>query len=166
MKEKIILKKAISVFIIMALVLTGCGNRSNPLAKPSVRNTVIDTGKKVNEFLHPEAPPDFSGEWTDVVSGNCIAVITSAGGDDYDIVIERNEDDGVYVWEIRGTYYPSTTLMEYTDAKCYIRNGDVKDLVYEDGDGYFSMESYGDIEWTSTKKDIDGIDGLRMEKTE
>jgi PBP1b-binding outer membrane lipoprotein LpoB len=167
MNEKKMIKKTISVFIIMMLLLTGCGNRSNPLAKPSIRNTVIGTGKKVDEFLHPEAPPDFSGEWKDVNSGNCIAEITSAGGADYDIVIERNNDDQtVSVWEIKGTYYESTTLMEYTGAKYYIKNGEDEELVYEDGDGYFSMGDYGDIEWTSADKDIDGIESLLMEKTE
>ncbi|MCR4764462.1 MAG: hypothetical protein K5696_13125 [Lachnospiraceae bacterium] len=65
---------------------------------------------------------------------------------------------------MRGVYYRSTGLMEYGDAVYRIMDDKGEKQVYENGDGYFSIDERGDMEWRSGVSDIDGADALLMEK--
>lgn len=132
-----------------------------------VDSTVVEAVKEeINDNADVETP-DFAGTWIENIAGRGVIEITSTGEDTYSINVHWGSSAFESSnWEMTGTYYISTGLLEYSDAKYYIRTYEdeenyTDDVKYEDGSGYFWMEGYL-LNWSSDKKDIDGIDGSSL----
>ena len=112
-----------------------------------------------------EAAPDFSSVYTEPMSGRCTIDIESAGDNKYNISIHWGSSAFESAnWEMTATYYDSTTLLEYTDAKYFIRTYASEDdytdnVVYTDGAGEFWFTEDGMLGWRSAKMDVDYITG-------
>ena len=109
--------------------------------------------------------PDFSGTYTEPLSGRCTIDITSTGNNNYTVNVHWSSSAFESSnWEINATYYDSTTLLEYTDAKYYIRTYTSEeeytdDVKYTNGAGEFWFEEDGSLGWRSANSDVDYITG-------
>ena len=109
--------------------------------------------------------PDFTGTFTEPMSGRCVINIEHTEGDDHQVTIHWSSSAAESAnWEMTATYYPSTGLLEYTNAKYFVRTytddtNFTDDVKYEDGDGCFWFEEDGTLGWKSGKSDVDGVDG-------
>lgn len=109
--------------------------------------------------------PDFTGTFTEPMSGRCRIDIVHTDGDNFDVNIRWASSAFESAnWEIKATYYPSTNLLEYTNAKYYVRTytdeeNFTDDVKYTDGDGCFWFEEDGTLGWKSGKADVDYVDG-------
>ena len=117
--------------------------------------------------------PDFTGTFTEPMSGRCRIDIEHVEGDTHKVTICWGSSAFESAnWEMTATYYPSTGLLEYSDAKYFVRTYTdeetyTDDVKYEDGDGYFWYAEDGTLGWQSGKSDIDGVDGSTFfERTE
>ena len=109
--------------------------------------------------------PDFSGTYTEPLSGRCTIDITSTGNNNYKVSVHWSSSAFESAnWEINATYYDSTTLLEYTDAKYFVRTYSSEeeytdDVIYTNGAGEFWFEEDGSLGWRSANSDADGITG-------
>lgn len=109
--------------------------------------------------------PDFTGTYTEPMSGRCRIDIEHTEGDEHTVTVCWGSSAAESAnWEMTAIYYPSTGLLEYTGAKYYVRTytddeNYTDDVKYEDGDGYFWFEEDGTLGWQSGKSDVDGVDG-------
>ena len=67
----------------------------------------------------------------------------------------------------QGEHYESTTLLEYTGAKYYVRTYSdeenfTDEVMYEDGAGEFWFDEDGMLGWRSANSDVDGVTGETM----
>lgn len=109
--------------------------------------------------------PDFTGIYSEPISGRCTITIDHLDGDDHKVnVIWASSAFESSNWEMTATYYISTGLLEYTGAKYYIRTytdetNYTDDVKYTDGAGEFWFEEDGTLGWRSANSDVDGITG-------
>ena len=109
---------------------------------------------------------DFTGKYTEPVTGRCNIEISPESEDSYTITVHwadsASED---HIWAITDAAYgESGDELVYTDALYYIRrsddNGDFEDEdLYSDGSGSFWMTEGGMLGWKSDNSDVDFIDG-------
>lgn len=175
-------KKLMAAMVLSAAVLTaGCAkeqetaepqdkevqtleieNKEAPAAENEAETAETENTEETTEETDS---PDFGGTWYEMIAGRCIVDMVSAGGDDYDISVHWGSSAFESSnWVMRGTYYPATNLLEYKDARFYIRtysdeNNYTDDVKYEDGSGVFWLEPDGKLGWQSDNADTDGIDG-------
>ena len=107
--------------------------------------------------------PDFTGTYSEPISGRCTINIEHISGDDHKVNVQWSSSafESAF-WEMDATYYISTGLLEYTGAKYYIRTYSedgtyTDDVKYTDGAGEFWFEEDGSLGWRSANSDIDGI---------
>ena len=117
--------------------------------------------------------PDFSGTYTEPATGRCAINIEALGNNNYKINIHWSSSAFESAnWEMTATYYDSTTLLEYTDAKYFVRTYTSEeeytdDVVYTNGAGEFWFESDGSLGWRSANSDVDYVTGETLfEKVE
>ena len=109
--------------------------------------------------------PDFTGTYTEPISGRCTIDIEYLSGDDHKVNVRWASSAFESAnWEMTATYYVSTGLLEYTNAKYYIRtytddNTYTDDVKYTDGAGEFWFAEDGSLGWRSANSDIDGVTG-------
>ena len=162
----------------MVLSLAACGGQS---AKESSENaissepisSVASTDASAEEATTSEeevageevVAPDFSGTYTEPLSGRCTIDITSTGNNNYKVSVHWSSSAFESAnWEINATYYDSTTLLEYTDAKYFVRTYSSEeeytdDVIYTNGAGEFWFEEDGSLGWRSANSDVDYITG-------
>ena len=121
-------------------------------------NVVDDSGE--------EGVVDFTGRYTEPVTGRCLIEITKESEDSYTIVVNwSNSASDESVWAITGaTYGESGDELVYTDALYYHRtydeDGGYEDEdIYDNGTGRFYMTEGGMLGWESDNTEDDGIDG-------
>ncbi|MBR5419711.1 MAG: hypothetical protein IK115_01035 [Lachnospiraceae bacterium] len=166
----------------MVLSLAACGKTADtgasvPAATEAAPTAAAETEEKpeategATEDKEPEIEedvidkPDFTGIYSEPVSGRCSIEIVHTGGDEHKINVRWS--GSAYEssnWEITATYYVSTGLLEYTGAKYYVRTYTdeehyTDDVKYTDGSGEFWFEEDGSLGWRSANSDIDGITG-------
>ena len=163
------MKKIIASALIGALVLSlaACTGKTETNASEPTSTVELSSVETPSEDQYIEEvvdKPDFTGTYTEPMSGRCTIEIKNISGDDYHIVVRWSSSAFESSnWEINATYYESTTLLEYTNAKYYVRtytdeNTYTDDVKYENGAGEFWFE--GDkLGWRSANSDVDGIDG-------
>ncbi len=175
------MKKVMVAVLIGALAasLAACsGNTTtvpeNPVASEQIQKEIDSTPEETKAETdsvvveEAEEAPDFSGTWTEPMTGRCAIKITSTGDNTYSINI--NWSSSAFenaVWEMDATYYESTGLLEYENAKYYVRTYTddetyTDDVKYEDGAGCMWIEDNGQLGWQSANSDVDGIDGSTM----
>lgn len=109
--------------------------------------------------------PDFTGTYTEPMSGRCTIDIEYLSGDDHKVTVRWASSAFESAnWEMTATYYVSTGLLEYTNAKYYVRTYTdettyTDDVKYTDGAGEFWFEEDGSLGWRSANSDIDGVTG-------
>ena len=170
----------------MFLSLAACGSQSTedasgnaldsigePISSETVSDTTSvsdassssDTASQDAASGEEAAAPDFSGTYTEPMSGRCTIDIESVGNNNYKVTVRWSSSAFESAnWEMNATYYDSTTLLEYTDAKYFIRTYTSEeeytdDVVYTDGAGEFWFEEDGKLGWRSASSDIDYITG-------
>ena len=174
------MKKLLVGAMISALVLSmaACGGKNeassedviSSMAEPISSETsseaeVDSTATDDGDVTYLEAPVfNWAGTYTEPIAGRCMIDIVPVEGDNYTVTVRWSSSAFESSnWEINATYYESTTLLEYTDAKYYVRtytdeNTYTDDVKYENGAGEFWFE--GDmLGWRSANSDVDGIDG-------
>ena len=153
----------------VVLSLAGC----NKAVETATSEIEIEVGSEVNEVVADLTSeieevvdyPDFTGTYTEPMSGRCTIEIEHTDGDNHTIPVQWSSSAAESAnWEIEAVYYPSTGLLEYTDAKYFIRTytddeNYTDDVQYTDGAGEFWFEEDGTLGWRSAKSDIDGLDG-------
>ena len=169
------MKKLVAASLIGALVLslTACSSKAVPETGASelasqITSEVVEEVKSeiVSEIIEEVVDkPDFTGTFTEPMSGRCTIEIEHLDGDDYSVAIHWSSSAAESAnWEIKATYYESTGLLEYTGAKYFIRTytddeNYTDDVKYEDGAGEFWFEEDGTLGWRSANSDVDGVDG-------
>lgn len=166
----------------MVLSMTACGGENSESTSEklgesiaTVESTDVDSqataestdadSQEASESANEVAAPDFSGSYTEPTSGRCNIEIVSTGNNNYKINVHWSSSAFESSnWEINATYYDSTTLLEYTDAKYYIRTYTSEeeytdDVQYENGAGEFWFEEDGSLGWRSANSDVDYITG-------
>ena len=166
----------------MVLSMTACGGEnsestSDKVGEPIATVASSDADSQANaeasdadsqdaaESEKEVMAPDFSGTYTEPTSGRCTIEIVSTGDNNYKINVRWSSSAFESAnWEINATYYDSTTLLEYTDAKYYIRTYTSEeeytdDVQYENGAGEFWFEEDGSLGWRSANSDVDYITG-------
>ena len=152
-------------------VITGEPISSVASADASTENAVASEGEEtVGEEV---AAPDFSGTYTEPMSGRCNIEITSVGNNNYKVNVRWSSSAFETAnWEINATYYDSTTLLEYTDATYFVRTYTSEeeytdDIKYTNGAGEFWFEEDGSLGWRSANSDIDYVTGeTKFERVE
>lgn len=135
-------------------------------------STPEDTPQTTPEDSQPEEvvddvidKPDFTGTYTEPMSGRCTIDIEHLSGDDHKVNIRWSGSAFESAnWEMTATYYVSTGLLEYTNAKYYVRTYTdettyTDDVKYTDGAGEFWFEPDGMLGWRSANSDVDGVTG-------
>ena len=164
------MKKIIASALIGALVLSlaACtGKTKTNASEPTstVELLSVETPSEDQVIEEVVDKPDFTGTYTEPMSGRCTIEIKYISGDDYDVVIRWSSSAAESAnWEMKATFYDSTNLLEYTDAKYFVRTytddeNYTDDVQYEDGAGEFWFDEDGNLGWRSDKADIDGVDG-------
>lgn len=166
----------------MVLSMAACGGEnsestSDKVGEPIATVASSDADSQANakssdaesqdasESAEEVVAPDFSGTYTEPTSGRCTIEIVSTGDNNYKINVRWSSSAFESAnWEINATYYDSTTLLEYTDAKYYIRTYTSEeeytdDVQYENGAGEFWFEEDGSLGWRSANSDVDYITG-------
>ena len=170
----------------MVLSLAACGGEpakessENAVSSESI-SSVASTEEGTEEATTSEEEvageeviaPDFSGTYTEPMSGRCTIDIESVGNNNYKVNVRWSSSAFESSnWEINATYYDSTTLLEYTDAKYYIRTYTSEeeytdDVKYTNGAGEFWFEEDGSLGWRSANSDIDYVTGeTKFERVE
>ncbi len=180
-------KRFISALIgTMILSLTACGTTAPETApsEPEVQEevpaeetetppeTAPETAEITEDIVEDEYieddvvdKPDFTGTYTEPISGRCSIEIEYLSGDDHKVNVRwASSAFESSNWEMTATYYESTGLLEYTNAKYYIRTYTddttyTDDVQYTDGAGEFWFAEDGSLGWRSANSDIDGITG-------
>ena len=163
----------------MVLSLAACGGESakesseNAVSSESI-SSVASTEEGTEEATTSEeevvdgeevAAPDFSGSYTEPMTGRCLIDIKSVGNNNYMINVSWSSSAFETAnWEIDATYYDSTTLLEYTNATYYVRTYTSEeeytdDVKYTNGAGEFWFEEDGSLGWRSANSDVDYITG-------
>ena len=175
MKRKI----AMALIGTMTLSLAACTRtEADPAAsEPTVAEATPTTAPETVEESDPEEEsdpdveediidkPDFTGSYTEPVSGRCNIVIEALDGDEHKINVRWAAS--AYQsgnWEMNATYYDSTGLLEYTGATYYVRTYSdevnyTDEVMYTDGAGEFWFEEDGTLGWRSANSDVDGVTG-------
>ena len=159
------------------LAFAGCNAKTTPQQTAEIESQVesqiteieSEVSQAVSEAISEEQQaveaPDFSGDWTEPMSGRARISIVSTGENTYDIEILWSSSAFESAnWTMTGTYYDSTGTMEYTDGRYFVRTytddeNYTDEEFYNDGAGYFWMEEEGKLGWRSASSDVDGIDG-------
>lgn len=154
----------------VAVILVACGKAENaknsqegkiegePISKEASANDDATADETVTA-------PDFSGTYTEPMSGRCTITIESLGENNYKVsVLWGSSAFESANWEMNATYYDSTTLLEYTGAKYFVRTYSDEenyedDVQYTDGAGEFWFEEDGKLGWRSANSDVDGVTG-------
>ena len=162
------MKKILALMSVCLMALTAC-------AGSAAGETTVETNE--SNYTEPETAPeedlvyedpviyDFSGTYTEPTSGRCTIEIVSTGENEYTVNVRWSSSAFESSnWEMNATYYESTTLLEYTDAKFFIRTYSdeetyTDDVQYEDGAGEFWFDENGMLGWRSANSDVDGITG-------
>ncbi len=163
----------------MVLALAGCGSKA-PEAAPATPTAAQaapteaaeepagepdDTESEEEEEEEIIDKPDFTGVYSEPVSGRCRITIEYLSGDDHKVNVRWSGSAFESAnWEMTATYYDSTGLLEYTDAKYFIRTYSdeenyTDDVKYTDGAGEFWFEEDGSLGWRSANSDVDGVTG-------
>jgi len=166
----------------IAVILVACGkaeNEKNEKASNATGESVSQEASvstdEASDAASDEAvtAPDFSGTYTEPMSGRCAITIESLGDNNYKVSILWSSSAFESAnWEMNATYYDSTTLLEYTGAKYFVRTYSDEetyedDVKYEDGAGEFWFEEDGKLGWRSANSDVDGVTGETLfEKVE
>ncbi len=158
----------------MMIMMSACGNSAVETTVPSDVDKVAEEAAEGVEAVEETVDevtedvvdkPDFTGSFTEPIAGRCNIDIERLEGDEYRVTVRWSgsafESSN---WEMTATYYESTGLLEYTDAKFYIRTytdeeNYTDDVKYTDGAGEFWFEEDGTLGWRSANMDVDGIDG-------
>ena len=174
------MKKLLVAILIGSLVLSmaACGGQSTTASPENVLDQVAEpissnqssaagtqeagssaeSGEQVNA-------PDFSGTYTEPLSGRCTITIESLGENNYKIAVHWSSSAFETAnWEMNATYYDSTTLLEYTGGKYFTRTYSSEEeytdnVIYTDGAGEFWFEPDGSLGWRSANSDVDYITG-------
>ncbi|MBR6093968.1 MAG: hypothetical protein IKP92_02965 [Lachnospiraceae bacterium] len=171
------MKKLVAASLIGALVLSlaACSNAApeteaseiasqvaSEVVSEAVSEAVSEVASEAEEVIDK---PDFTGTYTEPVAGRCTIEIESVDGDNYKVIVRwASSAFESSNWEMDATYYVSTGLLEYTNAKFYVRTytdeeNFTDDVKYTDGAGEFWFEEDGSLGWRSANSDVDGIDG-------
>lgn len=124
-----------------------------------------ESANAVEESQETAPAVDFSGTYTEPMAGRCVITIVSTSDNNYKVTVHWSSSAFESAnWEMNATYYDSTTLLEYTDAKYFVRtyndeNNYTDDVQYENGAGEFWFEEDGKLGWRSANMDIDGVTG-------
>lgn len=170
------MKKFVAASLIGALVLslTACSNITEADLDEILSDAASEIVSEVESEVASEVAsgdeevvdyPDFTGTFTEPMSGRCTIEIEYVEGDTHKVVINWSSSAAESAnWEITAVYNPETDALEYTDAKYFIRTytdeeNYTDDVKYEDGAGKFWFEEDGTLGWKSENSDIDGIDG-------
>ena len=174
------MKKFLALVSVCVISLTACaGSESTPTT--DVDNGYVAEATTVQEdntetdpageeeiiYLDPVIY-DFSGTYTEPMSGRCVIDIVSTGENKYSVNVSWSSSAAESAhWEMDATYYESTTLLEYTDAKYYIRTYSdeenfTDEVIYEDGAGEFWFDEDGMLGWRSANSDADYVTGETM----
>lgn len=173
-------KSVIALIGTLMLSLAACGNTApaeNP-AEPTAaeeapteapettpETTPEDTDEVIEEVEDIIDKPDWTGTYTEPVSGRCNINIEYLSGDDHKVTVHWASSAFESAnWEMTATYYDSTGLLEYTGAKYYVRTytdeeNYTDDVKYTDGAGEFWFEEDGMLGWRSANSDVDGVTG-------
>ena len=162
----------------MVLSLAACGGQdatqssenvidraAESIVSESSSNAESQQDSQADAQSEEVSAPDFSGTYTEPMSGRCTIEIESQGNNNYKVNIHWGSSAFESAnWEMNATYYPSTTLLEYSDAKYFIRTYTSEeeytdDVVYTDGAGEFWFESDGSLGWRSAQSDVDYVTG-------
>ena len=174
------MKKLVIGAMLGALVLSfaACGTKTateTPSVEPQVvAPAVTETVEAVSETASEaasevvEAPvetPDYSGTYSEPMSGRCRIDIVSTGENTYSVNINWSASAFESAnWEMNATYYESTGLLEYEGAKYFIRTytdeeNYTDEVKYTDGAGEFWFDENGMLGWRSANSDVDDITG-------
>lgn len=175
MKKKILTAVLAGAMTVFLAACTGGNVSSVPANSESVKQPeaeIESTAAQVEteaESMVQEAEaleaPDFSGTWVENTAGRGRIDIVSTGENTYTVTVcwssSAFESSN---WEMNATYYDSTGLLEYSDAKYYIRTytddeNYTDDVKYEDGGGCMWIEENGTLGWQSAEADVDYVDG-------
>ena len=155
----------------MVLSLAACKKNETVVENASEQVVVLDQPSEVVADVTSEIVeevvdyPDYSGTYTEPMSGRCTIEITHVEEGNY--TVNGHWSSSAFEssnWEMNATYYPSTDLLEYTDAKYYVRTytdeeNFTDDVKYTDGAGEFWFDENGNLGWRSANSDVDYIDG-------
>jgi len=138
-------------------------------SKEAVSSEAADANQEsanAGEESQQAAPAvDFSGIYSEPLAGRCTITIESTGNNTYKVSVHWSSSAFESAnWEMDATYYDSTTLLEYTDAKYFVRtytdeDNYTDDVQYENGAGEFWFEEDGKLGWRSANMEVDGITG-------
>ena len=113
-----------------------------------------------------EGHADFTGRFTEPVTGRCLIEITPESDDSYTIVVTwADSASDEYIWAITGaTYGEYGDELVYSDCLYYHRTWEDSETytdedLYDDGTGRFWMTDGGMLGWESNCVEVDGIDG-------
>lgn len=162
----------------MVLSLAACGGESKESSENAITGEPISSEAASTAAGNEEASvseegnageevtaPDFSGTYTEPMAGRCTIDIMSTGNNNYQVNVRWSSSAFESSnWEIDATYYDSTTLLEYTGAKYFVRTYTSEEeytdeVMYVDGAGEFWFEEDGTLGWRSANSDVDGITG-------
>jgi hypothetical protein len=169
-REEKEMKKIIASALIGALVLSlaACtGKTETNASEPTstVELLSVETPSEDQVIEEVVDKPDFTGTYTEPMSGRCTIDIEYLSGDDHKVNIRWASSAFESAnWEMTATYYVSTGLLEYTNAKYYVRTYTdettyTDDVKYTDGAGEFWFEPDGMLGWRSANSDVDYITG-------
>lgn len=164
------MKRIIASALIGALVLSlaACTGKTETNASEPTSTVELLSVETPSEDQYIEEvvdKPDFTGTYTEPMSGRCTIEIKNISGDDYDIVVRWSSSAFESAnWEMTGTYYDSTGLLEFEDCKYFVRTytddeNYTDDVQYEGGAGTMWFEEDGTLGWQSVNSEIDGITG-------
>ena len=128
-------KSVIALIGTLMLSLAACGNAApeEKPAEPTVaeeapteapETTPEVTPEETEEIVEEEVidKPDWTGTYSEPVSGRCNIDIEYLSGDDHKVTVRWASSAFESAnWEMTATYYVSTGLLEYTNAKYYVR---------------------------------------------
>ena len=175
------MKKFLALVSVCVISLTACaGSETTPNTTDVDNGNVAEatTSQEGNTETDPAGDEeivyldpviyDFSGTYTEPMSGRCVIEIVSTGENEYSVNVRWGSSAAESAnWEMDATYYESTTLLEYTGAKYYVRTYSdeenfTDEVMYEDGAGEFWFDEDGMLGWRSANSDVDGVTGETM----
>ena len=175
------MKKFLALVSVCVISLTACAGSETTPNTTDVDNGYVaeaTTAQEENTETDPAGDEeiiyldpviyDFSGTYTEPMSGRCVIEIVSTGENEYSVNVKWGSSAAESAnWEMDATYYESTTLLEYTGAKYYVRTYSdeenfTDEVMYEDGAGEFWFDEDGMLGWRSANSDVDGVTGETM----